>query len=154
MKRSVQHATIVLERQLAAPPSRVFAAWADPEERKRWDVPDDGWVVHEQRQEFRIGGRELSRFGPKEEPRYTSDGHYLDIVQDVRIVSAGTMHVGERRSSSTLCTVELIAEGRGTRLILTDQSVFYDGLETESERQDGWGTIVKRLESYLGARAQ
>jgi len=111
---SVQHATIVVERRFEAPPARVFAAWANQEERARWDVPDDGWVIAEYHQDFRVGGRET-------------------------------------RTSATLCTVELAADGRGTRL--TDQSAFFDKLETKSDRESGWGTIVDRLEAYLEVKA-
>lgn len=126
-KRTVNHATIVLERTFDASPVRVFTAWADPAVRAKWDVPGDDWEIAEYQQDFRVGGREASRFGPKGNPIYSSEGRYLDIVQDARIISAGAMHSGETRTSATLCTIELLAEGSGTRLILTDQSAFLDG---------------------------
>jgi uncharacterized protein YndB with AHSA1/START domain len=66
--RTVRHATITLERTLRAPPARVFAAWANADERRRWDHPGAGWVVAEHQQEFRVGGRELTRFGPRAIP--------------------------------------------------------------------------------------
>ena len=149
IKRAVQHATIVVERSLRATPARVFAAWADPGERRQWDVPGDGgWVVTEQEHDFRVGGRERSRFGPAGDPAYLSDGIYLDIVPDERIITAGTMHDRDARATATLCTVEIYPEGSGTRLVLTDQSAFY-GLEVEADRQAGWTEIVDRLVAYL-----
>ena len=148
-ERTVQHATIVVERKLKASPARVFRAWADQEERARWDVPGDDWVIAEYKQDFRVGGGETSRFGPKGNAKYFSDGSYLDIVQNARIVSAGTMHADGKRSSSTLCTVELLADGSGTKLILTDQSAFFDSLESEADRKSGWGAILDRLEAHL-----
>ena len=128
-ERTVQHATIVLERTFGAAPPRVFAAWADPAARAQWDVPGGGWQVAEYEQDFRVGAREASRFGPPGDPKFSSEGRYLDIVPDARIVSAGTMRSGETRTSATLCTIELPPEGTGTRLILTDQSALLDGLE-------------------------
>jgi hypothetical protein len=59
------------------------------------------------------------------------------------------MHEGKTRISATLCTVELSAAGTGTRLILTDQSAFFDGRETPSERKSGWGKILDRLEAQM-----
>jgi uncharacterized protein YndB with AHSA1/START domain len=147
-ERTVRHATVVVERTLSAPPARVFAAWASSEERRLWDVPGDDWVVAEHEQEFRVGGRERSRFGPAGDPAYLSDGFFLDIVPDTRIVSAGTMHDHDVRVTATLCTVEFLPAGRGTRLILTDQSAFFGG-ETESDRKAGWGEIVDRLSAHL-----
>ena len=41
-QRSVTHATFVLERTYDTSPTRVFAAWADPEAKARWmDGPDE-----------------------------------------------------------------------------------------------------------------
>jgi uncharacterized protein YndB with AHSA1/START domain len=77
----------------------------------------------------------------------------LDIVPDARIISAGTMHRGDARISTTLCTIEVLAEGTGTRLILTDQSAFLDGGEKPSDRKGGWGAILDKLDAHLtGAR--
>jgi len=150
--RTVQHSTIVIERRYDASPARVFAAWADPAERSQWDVPGEDWEIAEHEQDFRVGGREASRFGPKGDPIYSSKGWYLDIVPNARIVSAGTMHSGETRSSTTLCTIELLEDGAGTRLILTDQSAFLDGRESPSDRESGWGAILGKLHTYLARK--
>jgi uncharacterized protein YndB with AHSA1/START domain len=149
-ERTVKHDTIVIERNFQASPERVFAAWADPDAYGRWNVPGDDWEIADYENDFRVGGRQKSRFGPKGDPKYFSDGSYLDIVPEARIVSAGTMHEGDTRISATLCTVELFAEGSGTRLVLTDQSAFFDGRETPSDRKSGWGKILERLEVQLG----
>ena len=61
--RTAQHGTIRLERRYKAPPARVFAAWAEPQARAKWDVPGR-WVIAEQTFDFREGGRELKRSGP------------------------------------------------------------------------------------------
>ena len=59
-KRSAQHGTIRLERRYKAAPARVFAAWAEPTARAKWDVPGR-WVIAEQSFDFREGGHELDR---------------------------------------------------------------------------------------------
>ena len=148
-ERSVEHATVAVERTYAASPGRVFEAWADPAIRTLWDVPGEGWETVEFTSDFRIGGRETSRFGPSGDPKYHSNGRILDIVPDARIVSAGTMHVGERRISTTLCTVELIPAGDGTRLIVTDQSAYFDGREDPADRENGWTAILDNLGTHL-----
>lgn len=150
-ERTVKHDTIIIERNFKASPVRVFAAWADPKAHGRWYVPADDWELAEYENDFRVGGRQMSRFGPKGDPKYFSNGSYLDIVSDARLVSVGTMHDGDTRISATLCTVELFAEGTGTRLILTDQSAFFDGRETPSDRQSGWGKMLDRLEARMSS---
>ena len=58
------------------------------------------------------------------------------------------MHDHDAPVTATLFTVEFYPDGRGTRLVLTDQSAFFGG-ETESDRKAGWGEIVDRLSTYL-----
>ena len=88
--RSAQHGTIRLERRYKAAPARVFAAWAEPRARAKWDVPGR-WVIAEQSFDFREGGRERKRFGPRDDPRLVADTLYLDIVPDRRIVFSYSM---------------------------------------------------------------
>jgi uncharacterized protein YndB with AHSA1/START domain len=147
--RSVVHTTIVVERTYAATPERVFAAWADPVAHGSWHVPGDDWTIVEAEHDFRVGGREFRRFGPPGEPIQHVDGRYEDIVPNERIVRSATMHQRGQRTSSTLCTVEILPEAGGTRLILTDQSAFFDGAETPAIREWGWGGILDKLGAHL-----
>jgi uncharacterized protein YndB with AHSA1/START domain len=147
---SIEHATTVVERFYPATPARVFAAWADAEAQRQWNVPGNGWVIAEAVYEFRVGGRIHSLFGPPGAPMCRDEGRFEDIVENRRIVSTGSMHGGNVRTSTTLCTVELVPDGGGTRLILTDQSVFYGTGERPSDRKEGWGEILDKLAAALG----
>jgi uncharacterized protein YndB with AHSA1/START domain len=144
----VRHATIVLERRLKASSARAFRAWADGAERARWDVPGKDWEVAEHRQDFRVGGEEQTRFGPKGAANIMSKGRYLDIVQDCRIITAGVMHADEIAMTATLCTVTFAPDGAGTKLTLTDQSCFF-GWETEEMRRGGFNEILDKLQVWL-----
>ena len=147
---TVVHNTVVVERRYAAAPAKVFAAWADVEQRRRWHFPGTGWVLAEMTQDFCVGGHERTRFGPKGAPNLMDEGRFLDIVPDQRIVSAGTMHMDGVRISTTLCTVELAEDAAGHTLVkLTDQSAFFDGREKPEERREGWGKIFERLHLFL-----
>lgn len=151
MKRApAVHATTVVEHRFAAAPAVVFDAWADVAKRAQWNLPGgDDWELVALAQDFRIGGRESARFGPKGAATFWSSGEFLDIVEHARIVSAGTMHDGDRRTSATMCTVEFFADGAGTRLVLTDQSAFLAG-EAPKDRRSGWGKIMARLGAFVG----
>lgn len=148
-KRSVHHDTIVVERTYDAPSARVFAAWASSEARGRWAVPGNGWEFADDQDDFRVGGREVSRFDPAGDPVYLAVTNYLDIVSDRRIVMAGTMARGETRISASLATVELLPAENGTRLIYTEQAAFLDGLDTPADRTQGWGTMLDALGAEL-----
>ena len=143
-ERSVTHATFAVERTYAAPPARVFAAWADPAAKTRWFGGSD-WD-HEL--DFRVGGREVST-GTVDGTVFTFEGRYQDIVPDERIVYAYDMHMGEDRISVSLATVELNPEGEGTKLVFTEQGAFLDGLDDPSQRESGTGSLLDALGKEL-----
>ena len=147
--RSVEHDTITMERDFKAAPQRVFAAWASPKARAQWMVPNDEWESAEQGNDFRVGGREVSRFGPKGNPRYRAETSYLDIVPDRRIIMAGTMYDAEQPISCSLATVEFLSAGRGTRMLYTEQSAFLDKRDTASTRRRGWKINLDKLAAFV-----
>jgi uncharacterized protein YndB with AHSA1/START domain len=111
-ERSVTHATFVIERSYAASPARVFKAWSDPAEKKRWFGTSDDWVIEAYKLDFRVGGREISRGRPKAGGQmHAYDARYQDIVPNERIIIAYDMHLDARRISVSLATVELKPEG-------------------------------------------
>src|SRR5207302_1232461 len=96
-QRSVTHANFVIERSYDAAPAAVFAAWADVKAKSRWFVGPDDWGPSEHTLDFTIGGREISRGGPKGGPVHAYDARYYDIVPDERIIYAYDMHLDDRR---------------------------------------------------------
>jgi uncharacterized protein YndB with AHSA1/START domain len=152
--RNVEHDTIVIERDFNAAPARVFAAWASPSARAEWAVPSGEWESVEQGNDFRVGGHEVSRFGPPGDPRYKAETNYLDIVPDSRIIMAGTMFDSERPISCSLATVELLSAGRGTHMRYTEQAAFLDGRDSATPRRHGWKINLDKLEAYLTRGSQ
>jgi len=149
MKRSVTHATFVIERRYDASPATVFGAWADAKAKSQWFVGPADWGPNEHRLDFRVGGREFNRGGPKGGPVHTYDALYFDIVPNERIVYAYDMHLDDRRISASLATVELEPEGKGTRLTFTEQGAFLDGFDNVADREHGTGELLDALAAAL-----
>lgn len=156
---SVVHSTFRIEREYPASPARVFSAFADPATKRRWFVEDKGSEVEEFTLDFRVGGREATRFRFKGNPalpgappagtEFRNDTVYQDIVPDRRIVLAYTMAVGGRRISASLATVEIVAEGDGTRLTFTEQGAFFEGSDGAALREKGWLALLDALGADL-----
>ena len=146
--RSVTHTTFVIERAYPVAAGRVFAAFADPAKKRRWFVDDEASDVEDFGMDFRVGGVERKRFRTQHGV-CTNVTTYLDIVPDRRIVFAYTMSVGETRISSSQSTIELLAEGTETNLVLTEQAAFFEGADGPRMREDGWRYLLGRLSQEL-----
>ena len=132
---SVIHSTFSIERTYPSPPSRVFAAFSNQATKRRWFAEGEGWEVDEFTLDFRVGGREVSRFRFKGGAPMGNDTVYLDIVPERRIVLAYTMTVGDKCISVSLATVEITPAGDGTRLAYTEQGAFFDGADKPAGRE-------------------
>lgn len=146
--RSAEPGTIRLERLFTAPPARVFAAWATPAARARWDVPGR-WIIAEQTFDFHEGGREVKRFGPKDDPRFVATTDYFVVVPDERIVFAYGMTARGVPISVSLTTVELSRVPAGTRLLLTEQIVLLDGGDKLAHREEGLSSMLDKIGATL-----
>lgn len=148
----VVHSTITIERTYSARPERVFAAWTDPRQKKRWFAEGEGFEVVEFAMDFRVGGRDTASFRGTTHPAiFRNDSHYHDIVPNQRIVMAYTMSADDKRISASLGTVELRPVEGGTRLVYTEQAAFFDGADGPRMREQGWRHLLEALARELDA---
>jgi len=148
--RSTQHATFVIERAYLAPPARVFAAWASADAKARWfSGPADKWTLKQRELDFRVGGRELLVGSFTGGSVSAFESRYQDIVPNQRIVYSYDMHIEDRRISVSLATVVFEVSGVGTKLTLTEQGVFLDGLDTPTSREAGTRALLENLDAAL-----
>ena len=141
-----------VERRYEARPARVFAAFADREVKQRWMGCDAVAAPVIDRLDFRVGGREISR-GAGADGEHRFEGTYLDIVPDRRFVFAFVMHIGDRKLSASLATVELLPDGEGTRLSFNEQGVYF-GEDGWTEREEGTAVGMDQLGRWLDAEKE
>ena len=148
-KRSANPGHFILERHYDFAPAQVFAAWANQEAKYRWFACTEGWEVEEYSLDFRVGGREICRGGPKGGAVHASDTIFWDIVPNERIIFSFDMHVGDARIPVSLTTVEFRPEGSGTLLIYGEQIIFLDGFDHPVEREQGTREMLNSLDAEL-----
>jgi uncharacterized protein YndB with AHSA1/START domain len=149
-ERSVVHDHFVIERAYPAAPDRVFAAWANLEFKRQWFNGDDEvGAVGEHTLDFRVGGGEHLVGHIVGGPTYRFDAVYQDIVDNQRIVWSYDMHLDDRRISVSVATVEITGVPGGSRLVLTEQGAFLDGLDTNAQRREGTEQLADALGTWL-----
>lgn len=147
-ERSIVRGTFKVERRIKASPAKVFAAFADPKIKAKWFGAPGGEVND---YDFRVGGWESSKGDIPGGGSYSYDANYRDIVPNNRIVYTYDMLMNGERISVSLATVELTADGSGTHMVVTEDGVFLDGLDTMEQRRDGTEQLMDALVKAVDA---
>lgn len=148
-KRSATPATFTIERSFPVPRAKVFQAHADPKSKAKWFGGPDEWERSDHKLDFRVGGRESVSGGPPGGAVHYYNAVYMDIVPDERIVIAYDMRLDDTRITVSLGTTEFKVEGKGTKLVYTEQIVFLDGHDHLPERKQGTEALFDRLAAAL-----
>jgi uncharacterized protein YndB with AHSA1/START domain len=148
MKDKLQHATITLQQSYSAPLERVFSEFADPVARASWSAPSGDALIYDEA-DFRIGGRDVFRCGPKGDAKFRGETRYLDIVPDARVVSSETVDADGRRLAVALTTLDFEPTEDGTNLKVTIQMVSFVGSEMIHSYESGNQSALKNLAQHL-----
>ena len=145
--RSTVHSTFALERTYEAAPARVWQAWTDPAEKRRWfGPPEPAKAEHEL--EFRVGGLErMTVQAPNGAYKFVA--RFQDIVEGERFIHTYEMYLDDARISVSVATVVFEAAGGGTKLTMTEQGVFLEDLDTPAAREHGTGELLDNLGAHL-----
>lgn len=149
MASTALHATLVFERDIAVPVQRVFAAFADPVARASWGTPSDTAVVIYDEADFREGGEDRFRCGPRAAPNIHGTAKYLEIVVNQRVVYCETIDMDGRRLCASLTTLELMPNGDRTKLRSTTQLASFIGEDMIKGHEAGSSASLDNLVRYL-----
>jgi uncharacterized protein YndB with AHSA1/START domain len=147
-ERSTSHATFVIERTYPAAPARVYAAWTSRDAKVAWfGGGPENWQRYDL--DFQIGGWERGLSKAPDGALYSYDARYEEIVPDERITYAYTMDRDDTRISVSVTSVELRAEGQGTKLTYTEMGVYLDGHDKPQFREEGTASLLDALGKLL-----
>lgn len=145
-QRSSPATTLRLTRTFAAPREKVFHAWTDPEELKKWFGPV-GYSTPTAEVDLRVGGK--YRLGMKKLPDgeiFYLSGTYREVRLPEKLVYTWRWE-NEPELGETLVTVEFRARGHSTEVVVT-----HELFPTEKARDDhdkGWNSCLDRLPEVL-----
>ncbi|CAN5631822.1 SRPBCC family protein [soil metagenome] len=142
---------LVLERDIDVPRDLVWAAWTTPEHIMQWFVPAP-WTMAAYEVDLRPGGRFKTVMRSPEGQEFPSDGCYLEVVPQQRLVFNHTLLPGYRPAPEPFFTaiIEMHDSGAGTRYVATAMHRDPEGRDRHEGMGffDGWGTALDQLVAH------
>jgi uncharacterized protein YndB with AHSA1/START domain len=134
--------SVAVERRLEASPERVFDAWLDPAEAGNWLFRTPGGTLERCEIDARVGG------GFRIDERRGADvaehhGEYVALERPRRIAFDFWTSFSQER---TRISIDIAADGDGSRLILTHEGVWDD---YEDRTRQGWTMMLGGLARTL-----
>ncbi|MGE0770054.1 MAG: SRPBCC domain-containing protein [Hyphomicrobiaceae bacterium] len=150
----MQHGTLVLVTSFAVPVARVYAAVSEPLERARIGILGDELVTLIDESDFRVGGRNVYRFGPKGSPDFRAETLFHRIVAPSLIVATEIVHAGEACVSIDLVSLAFSERAGETDLKLTAQVLSLGPDDVTDVAGARHQAFIDALGRYLGAPAR
>jgi uncharacterized protein YndB with AHSA1/START domain len=138
--------TLSLRRTFKAPRERVFRAWTDPDELRKWWGPE-GYVTPSAEVDLRVGGK--YRLGMRKLPDgdiFYLSGIYREVRPPERLVYTWRWEA-KPELGETLVTVEFREVGDSTEVILTHE--FFPTPQARDDHNRGWSGCLDRLAKLL-----
>lgn len=138
--------SLKLSRIIKASPDRVFSAWTDPEQIKRWSAPE-GMSIPEAEVDLTVGGTYRIRMESPEGNVHTAYGTYREIVPFERLVYTWDWEEENSHLGGTLITVEFTDLGESTEVVITHD--LFPTEEVRDAHETGWTSCLNRLVSLF-----
>ena len=147
---------LVLERTLNASPERVFDAFTDPAQLKKWWWPN-GFTCPAAEVDLRVGGRyriamEWPAAIPAEQQlSHQIDGEYYEIDRPHRLVMSGRA-VNDEHGELFATLIERDPRGPGEGTALTIRQSYFEPMppaEAMGGAEQGWSEQLDKLERLL-----
>jgi len=149
-ERRIARAGFTLTRDYPVPVARVWAAFADENEKLSWWGAGDAMEHRAWEFDFRIGGREVAEGKFHNGPVSRYQAVYTDIVEHTRFVTTYDMWSDGVHMSTSIASFEFEPTDEGTRFTHVEHGVFFDQFwDGGPSREQGTQGLLNALGRYL-----
>jgi glutathione S-transferase len=139
-------------RQIRAKRERVFRAFTDPNDLRRWSAPR-GFTVPLAEVDLRVGGRYRISMRTPDGEVHTATGTYQEITPPRRLVYTWQWEGGmEGDQTETTITVEFHERGEGTEVIFTHEG--FSEQKRRDKHEEGWISTLDHLEDFFNSEQE
>src|SRR5262249_15706135 len=140
--------TLMVQRSFKASPERMFRTWTEPEAIQRW-FGGEGQRTVSAAVDLRGGGAYRYLTQNTDGNTYFVGGMDEEIQPPSRLVFTWVWEdrIGNAQSNAMLVTVEFVAEGDMTQVVLTQEHIPDQG--SFESHQHGWKGCLDHLEKAL-----
>ena len=136
-----------VERRYERPQERVFRAWTEPDAISRWWCPP-GWIPAGVEVDLRAGG--AYRIGMQRNsggPVVSVQGTFLEVEPPRKLTYTWRWENAFEQMPATQVTVQFVADGEGTILILTHGRI--PDAAVCLQHRSGWVAALERVAHAL-----
>ncbi len=135
--------TVEVRKVINAPVDKVFKAWTDPDQISKWFLSCESTADTRIEQDVRTGGQYRIDSIGSENKNVSMTGTYQEVIPNKKLVFSWTNNSQDAPAKDTLVTVEFIAKGDGTEVILKHTN-FVDQATAERHNM-GWTRLLENL---------
>jgi uncharacterized protein YndB with AHSA1/START domain len=145
---------LVITRDIAASPEKLYRCWTEPELMKQWFAPQP-WTTSHAETDVRAGGSSLVVMRSPEGQEFPNPGVYLEVVPNRRIVATDAYTRAWEPSAKPFMTLILTFDdlGGGTTRY-TARARHWSEADREAHEKmgfaEGWGRCTDQLAELAG----
>lgn len=146
--KTAEKTSLEIKRFINAPRDRVYAAWTDPVQLKEWWGPKRAQTLKIVA-DTRVGGKYRWDLVNDEGEQMCCRGEYRELVPGKRVVFTWKWDDDEAwENHDSVVAVDFSDRDGGTELTLRHELLPSE--ESRNRHNEGWNSVVDRLEEYLG----
>ncbi len=130
------------------PRTRLFEAWTDPEELKKWWQLGHGWKLTVAEVDLRVGGKyRIGLTSTRDDAKHNVTGTFREVTAPERLVYTWIVEDPRMRGEESVVTVEFHDKGSSTELVLKHDMLV--GKESHQSTYEGWLMVLDGLRRML-----